>query len=66
LGEVLDFVKYREKAVGSRIGAKWREGIYLETAPPFIIFKEYRGGVIGKEWRLISEYMLRELLNTFP
>ena len=66
MGEVLDFGKHREKAAGSRIRAQWREGVYLETAPPLIIFKEYRAGLIRKEWRLISEYMLRELLETYP
>jgi len=66
MGEVIDLAKYREIAECKRIGAEWGDGVYLETTPPIIMFKEYRGGLIRKEWRLISEYMLRELLETFP
>jgi hypothetical protein len=64
MGNVIDFVKFKQKSGQNRIELERKDGTYMETVPPFIIFKHYEAGAIRKEWRLISEYMLREIIES--
>jgi hypothetical protein len=67
MGDVIDFVKCKEKMQSNRFGANGRDGVYyVETTPPFIIFKHYEAGALRRECRLISEYILREMLDNMP
>lgn len=58
MGKIIDFGDYREKHKPKR-----SDGVYMETVPPYIIFKYYENGIIRKEYRLISERMIRDLLD---
>ena len=41
MGKIVDFVKYREKAVPNQ-----RDGLYVETQPPFVIIGSWENGDI--------------------
>ncbi len=43
-----------------------KDGFYLEFEPPFMIVRRFRDGVLVGEDRVISEYMLREMLESMP
>jgi hypothetical protein len=58
MGKIVDFVKYREKAVPNQ-----RDGLYVEAQPPFVIIGSWENGAFRKEYRLMSENMLRDLLD---
>jgi hypothetical protein len=64
MGEVLDFSAYKARSTtGSQ---KEKEGFSVEAAPPFLIFRKHQAGVIRGEWLLLSERLLRWMLNQFP
>ncbi len=64
MSKVIDFRMYWEKSRGIRSEApRSIDGVYMEAAPPFIIFRHYQTGVLCKEWCLPSEYMLREIMD---
>lgn len=63
VGKVIDLAKHRERLELGRAGAIAKDGLYMESVPPFIIFRRYEAGVVCSEQRLISEYMLREMLE---
>ncbi len=58
MGEVIDLESYR---AGKKVGI--RNGLYLEIAPPVVFVKYYENGVLTEQHRVISEHMLRELLD---
>jgi hypothetical protein len=58
MGEVIDLESYR---AGKR--DTLRNGLYIEIAPPVVFVKYYENGVLTEQHRVISEYMLRELLD---
>ncbi len=65
--KVIDLRMYREKSrQNKRAAPRSIDGFYMEAAPPFIIFRHYQTGVICKEWHVLSEYMLREILDNLP
>lgn len=66
MGDVIDFVQYRESLKSNLAEANLREGVSIQTYPPFIIFKHYKAGMVHSECRLISEHMLREMLENMP
>jgi hypothetical protein len=66
MGEVIDFVKYLESSRIIQNGSTRSDGIYLEANPPFITVRHYEDGVVRKEFRVVSEHMLRELLEIMP
>lgn len=61
MGKVIDFPEYRSNR---RNAEKPRDGIYLEAAPPFIVFQQYEAGVLRQEDHLLSEYLLREMFDS--
>ncbi len=64
MSKVIDLRMYREKSRGNRPEApRPIDGVYLEAAPPFIIVRHYQTGVICKERCLLSEYLLREIMD---
>ncbi len=64
MSKVIDLRMYLEKSRGiSREAPRPIDGVYMEAAPPFIIFRHYQTSVICKEWCLLSEYMLREIMD---
>ena len=58
MGKIVDFVSFKEKAAPNR-----RDGLYVEAHPPFVIVGSRENGALRKEYRLISENMLRDLLD---
>jgi hypothetical protein len=58
LAQVYHLSDYRERAREYR-----RNGFSLELAPPFIIIQYYRDGVKTEKHRMISEHLLRHLLE---
>jgi hypothetical protein len=58
VGEVIDLERYRARA-----GDKERNGLFVEIHPPVILVKCYEQGVLVEQHRIISEYMLRDLLD---
>jgi len=58
MGEVIDLLEYR-----ASMKEKERNGIYMQIVPPAVLFQYYRNGVIVEQYRVISEYMLRDLLD---
>ncbi|MGA3116718.1 MAG: hypothetical protein ABSF90_20035 [Syntrophobacteraceae bacterium] len=64
MGNVVDFVEFKQKSGQNRIELEREDGTYMETVAPFIIFRHYEAGAIRKEWRVISEYMLREMIES--
>ena len=67
MSKVIDLRMYREK-LWRTISGKLHldDGVYMEASPPFIIFRQYQAGVICKEWRVLSEYMVREIMDNLP
>jgi hypothetical protein len=64
MGKVIDLRKYREKSRGNRGSARRPlDGVYVETLPPFVFYRHYQAGVRCREWRFLSEYLLREILD---
>jgi hypothetical protein len=66
VGQVIDIVKYLERSRTIQNESNQTDGYYLETNPPFITVKHYENGVVRKEFRVMSEHMLRELLESLP
>jgi hypothetical protein len=58
VGEVIDLLEYR-----ASMKEKERNGIYMQIVPPAVLIQYYRNGVIVEQHRVISEYMLRDLLD---
>jgi hypothetical protein len=58
VGEVIDLLEYR-----ASMKEKERNGIYMQIVPPAVFIQHYRNGVIVEQHRVISEYMLRDLLD---
>ena len=59
MGEVIDFQSYR--AISKE---KLRNGICIKIDPPVVVVKYYENGVLTEQHRIVSEYMLRELLDS--
>jgi hypothetical protein len=67
MGKVIDLGPYLKKSTADRVAAPPPlEGLCLQAAPPFIIFRDYQNGVIRREYRLLSEYLLRETMDGLP
>jgi hypothetical protein len=67
MSKFIDLTRYREKLRQTMSGGlRPDDGIYFKAFPPLVNFRHYQSGVISKKWRLLSEYMWRELLNNFP
>ena len=58
MGEVIDLLDYR-----ASMKEKERNGIYMQIVPPAVLIQYYRNGVMVEQHRVISEYMLRDLLD---
>jgi hypothetical protein len=58
VGEVIDLLDYR-----ASMKEKERNGIYMQIVPPAVLIQYYRNGVMVEQHRVISEYMLRDLLD---
>jgi hypothetical protein len=58
VGRVIDLMEYR-----ASIKEKERNGMYVLIVPPAVLIQYYRNGVIVEQHRVISEYMLRDLLD---
>jgi hypothetical protein len=58
VGEVIDLLEYR-----ANMKEKERNGIYMQIVPPAVLIQFYRYGVIVEQHRVISEHMLRDLLD---
>ncbi|NLJ26546.1 MAG: hypothetical protein GX433_00850 [Deltaproteobacteria bacterium] len=61
MGKVIDFFQYKKMETPEPI-----DGTYMEVAPPIIILRHFKKGAMVKEERVVSEYMLRELLERMP
>jgi hypothetical protein len=61
MGEVLDFSAYQARPKDS--SKKQTDGLTVAAAPAFLVFRHYQAGVIRNEWRLLSERLLRGLLD---
>jgi hypothetical protein len=61
LAQVIRLSDYRDIAGQDRL-----TGFSLELAPPFIIVHHYRDGVKTKQYKVISEHMLRQLIEDTP
>ena len=64
--QLIDFVQHRESSGTVQSGSDRSDGLYLEANPPFITVKHYENGEVRKEFRVMSECMLRELLESMP
>ena len=58
MGEVIDFERYR-----ARTGGQARNGLFLEIMPPVILVRYYENGVLMEQHRVVSEAMIRDLLD---
>ena len=58
MGEVIDFERYRARA-----GEQARNGLFLEIMPPVILARYYENGVLIEQHRVVSETMIRDLLD---
>lgn len=58
MGAVIELSDYRRKAPSEP-----RDGFCLQVVPPLMVVKHFRDGVLVGEERVISEYMLREMLD---
>lgn len=58
MGEVIDLLWYKANRKENI-----RDGVYLEIVPPAIHINYFRNGVVVKDYQIISEYMLRDLLD---
>lgn len=67
MGVVLDFLAFRERSRTHLSGPqKQLDGVCVEAAPPFLVFRQFQAGVICQESWLLSERLLRELLDHIP
>ena len=58
MGKVIDLLEYR-----ASMKEKERNGIYMHIVPPAVLIQYYKNGVIVDQHRVISESMLRDLLD---
>jgi len=58
VGEVINLEKYQARAAESA-----RHGMYVEVLPPVVLVKYYRNGVLTEQQRVVSESMIRDLLD---
>jgi hypothetical protein len=58
MGMVIELSDYRIKAPSEP-----RDGFRLEVVPPVMVVRQFRDGVLVGEERVVSEYMLREMLD---
>lgn len=58
MGEVIDFERYRPKT-----GERARNGLVMELMPPVILVGYYENGVLLEQQQLLSEDMIRDLLD---
>lgn len=58
MGEVINLEKYQARAAESA-----RHGMYVEVLPPVVLVKYYRNGVLTEQQRVVSESMIRDLLD---
>jgi hypothetical protein len=58
VGEIIDLQRYRARA-----GDNERNGLFMEIVPPVVLLKCYEKGVLVEQHHIISEYMLRDLLD---
>ncbi len=58
MGEVINLEKYQARAAESA-----RHGMYVEVVPPVVLVKYYQNGVLKEQQRLVSESMMRDLLD---
>lgn len=58
MGEVIKLKKYQARAAESA-----RHGMYVEVLPPVVLVKYYRNGVLTEQQRVVSESMIRDLLD---
>jgi hypothetical protein len=64
MGELLDFSAYQAR---SKIGSQEpKDGLCVKAVPPFLVFRKYQGGVVRREWLILSEHLLRGMLDQFP
>ena len=61
MGEVVELSDFRRRA-----SAEPLDGYFLHVEPPAMVVRHFRNGVCIGEERLISEIMLRELLDHMP
>ena len=58
MGEVIDLQKYRT----NKRDILWN-GLCVDIQPPVVFIRYYDNGVLMEQHRVISEYMLREMLD---
>lgn len=58
MGEIIDFERYRARA-----REQARNGLFLEILPPVILVRYYENGVLMEQHRVVSEAMIRDLLD---
>ena len=57
MGTVIELSNCRRKAATLS-----KDAFYIEVEPPVMVVRYYREGVLVEEDRVVSEYMLREML----
>jgi len=64
MGNVIDLESYRQKLRHNHTGTSPPfDGICMETVPPFITFRLYQAGIVSRELHLLSEYLVREIMD---
>lgn len=58
MGEIIDLQRYRARAEEHA-----RNGLIMEIMPPVILLNYYEKGVLVEQHRIISEYLLRDMLD---
>ena len=58
MGTVIELSDYRRKAPSEP-----RDGFRMQVVPPLMVIRHFRDGVLVGEERVISEYLLREMLD---
>lgn len=58
MGELIDLQKFRKE-----VERPATNGLIMETRPPLILFKYYENGMLVEQHQVISEHLLREMLD---
>jgi len=61
MGTVIELSDYGKKAE-----VQPEDGFYMEVEPPVMVVRRFRDGIFVGEERMISEWMLREMLDRMP
>ncbi|MCU0574637.1 MAG: hypothetical protein MUC41_16820 [Syntrophobacteraceae bacterium] len=65
MGELIELSSYRKRRTEA-ISTDLIDGYTLRAEPPFMVVRHFRNGAFVGEERVISETMLKELLDGMP